>query len=95
LAYKGSTCHQAGHQAGSCLFIIKTASKPPLDRGYSQIKAFFLELCCFCLKMALLSSLLTFWGFFVSRAAAAEIVEIVSTPPDLRHCSRRKQPSYY
>jgi hypothetical protein len=31
------------------------------------MKVFFQATLLFCLKMALLSSLLTFWGFFVSR----------------------------
>jgi hypothetical protein len=45
LEHTGRTCHQAGHQAAYAyifLFLTKTVSKPPKDRGDSQMKAFFL-----------------------------------------------------
>jgi hypothetical protein len=61
------------------------------------MKTFFLATLLFLFKNGAALIFANFLGIFCQQgmAAEAEIVEIVSTPADLRHCSRLKQPSYY
>jgi hypothetical protein len=45
IEFEHTGCHQAAY-AYIFLFLTKTVSKPPKDRGDSQMKVFFWQLCC-------------------------------------------------